>query len=556
MMRTHILLLAFFAPAFAGEPADLLLRGGTVHTQDPARPKATWVAVEGDLVLATGEGDPDAALIGPKTRVIELAGATVVPGLWDAHGHLSGLGEATREVDLVGTRSFAEVIARTLERAKRVPAGQWILGRGWDQNDWPEGERELPHHAALSRAIPDHPVLLVRVDGHAALANARAMEERGIGPNSQVAQGGELLKDADGQPTGVLVDAAMSLCPTPQPGPEEAEATLVEALEVCAKAGLVGVHDAGITPDTLRILERLAAEDRLPIRVYAMLAGGGTDAELARGPRELGRGKLHVRAVKLMVDGALGSRGAFLLAPYADRPETSGLAQVEEDELLARVLRAARAGFQPCIHAIGDAGVRRVLDVFARAAAELGPAFRELRPRVEHAQVIAPADIPRFATQGVLPSMQPTHCTSDMPWATERLGPERVKGAYAWRSLLEAGVRAIPLGSDFPVEGVSPLWGFHAAVTRCDASGRSPSGPGGWLPEERLTREEALLGFTAWACVGAHLEERGGAILPGRWADLTVLAADPLACAAEQLRDVAVKMTIVGGRVEFEAGAK
>ena len=539
--------------ALAGEPpADLLLRGGTVHTLDPARPRASWVAVRGETIAALGEGAPDAAWIGSATRVIELAGACVVPGLWDAHGHLLSLGLGEREVDLVGTRSLEDVIARVAARARETPAGAWIVGRGWDQNDWPEGERELPGHAALSAAVPEHPVLLERVDGHAALINARAMAERGIGPGSQAPPGGELPRDAQGNPTGLLVDAAQDLCPTPPPSPAEVRAALLAAARRCARLGLVGVHDAGVSPGTLRALEELAAAGELPIRVYVMLAGP-IPAELARGPRELAGGRLAVRAVKLFVDGALGSRGALLLEPYADRPDSRGLAQAEPEALYQDVLRAAQAGFQPCVHAIGDAGVRRVLDAFERAGRELGPAFRALRPRVEHAQVISPDDLPRFAALGALPSMQPTHCTSDMPWAEARLGPERVKGAYAWRSLLAAGVPAIPCGSDFPVEGANPLWGLHAAVTRLDPSGQSPHGPEGWFPQERLSREEALRGFSEWACFGAHQEQRGGRIAPGRWADLTVLGEDPLVCPPGRLRGVEARWTVVAGRVVYAA---
>lgn len=352
----------------------------------------------------------------------------------------------------------------------------------------------------------------------------------------------------------MLVDAALDLVQTPAPGPDEIKAALRAATQACARLGLVGVHDAGVSPGTLRALEELAAAGELPIRVYVMLASGpGLPAELARGPRSLHDGRLEVKAVKLLVDGALGSRGAFLLAPYSDRPDTRGLPQYPPDALRAEVLRAARAGFQPCIHAIGDAGVRRVLDAFQSVGEELGPAFRALRPRVEHAQVIAPDDLPRFAALGVLPSMQPTHCTSDMPWAEARLGPERVRGAYAWRSLLAAGVPAIPCGSDFPVEGANPLWGLYAAITRLDPEGHSPHGEGGWYPDQRLTRAEALQGFTSWACYGAHQEDRGGQLTTGRWADLTVLDQDPLTAPPAQLRAATVRLTVVGGRIAFES---
>lgn len=552
MRHTIIIGLLAACAASAGEPADLVLWNGTVHTLDPARPRARAVAVRGDRIAGLGDA-VDASWIGSRTRVLDLQGATVVPGLWDAHGHLLSLGQGEREVDLVGTRSFAEVIERVAARAKTTAKGEWIVGRGWDQNDW--AAAAMPDHAALSAATPDHPVLLSRIDGHAALANARALALGKVTRDTQAGPGGEVLKRSDGEPTGVLVDAAISLIPEPAPSAAEVEEALLAGARACAKLGLVGVHDAGVSPATLAALERLQAAGKLPIRVYAMHADGpGLEAQLRRGPWSSDDGRLHARAVKLFVDGALGSRGAWLLAPYADRPESHGLPQTTLEALKERLLAVAQARLQPCVHAIGDAGVRAVLDACEDVDGQTFTLLHRLRPRVEHAQVISPEDIPRFSQLGVLASMQPTHCTSDMPWAEARLGPERVRGAYAWRSLLRAGAGPLPLGSDFPVEGANPLWGLHAAVTRLAADGTSPHGPGGWYPDERLTREEALRGFTAWACYGAGLEKHGGTLEVGMWADLTVLRDDPLTCPAARLRDVAVRFTIVGGRFSYAAG--
>lgn len=537
--------------ARAGEPADLVLQGGVVHTLDPSRPRAGAVAIRGDRIVAVADA-PAPGWVGPSTRVIDLDGACVVPGLWDAHGHLLSLGLGEVEVDLAGTRSFAEVVERVAARATDTPAGQWIVGRGWDQNDWPKDEfgGEFPTHARLSAAVPDHPVLLSRVDGHAALLNARALEARGIGPDTAAPPGGEVVKDAEGRPTGVLVDAALDLAPEPPPTPAQVRTALKAAARTCASYGLVGVHDAGVGPGTLAAFEELHDRGELPLRVYAMLsADAATDAVLAKGPLvDRFGGRLTVRAIKAFVDGALGSRGAWLLAPYSDRPDTRGLPQTSPEALRALLARATRAGFQVCAHAIGDAGVRAVLD-----AVEATEGARALRPRVEHAQVIAEADFARFARLGVIPSMQPTHATSDMPWAEARLGPARVKGAYAWRRLLDAGVPAIACGSDFPVEGVSPLWGLFAAVTRTDEAGASPHGEGGWFPEQRLTREEALLGFTRWAAQAAFLEERTGAIAPGRWADLAVFDADLLTCPPATLRGLKARLTVLAGQVVHEA---
>ncbi len=553
-----LLTLAAQAALAAPEPADLVLHDAVIRTLDPARPTASALALRGDRILALGDA-VDPAWVGSATRVIDLDGACVVPGLWDAHGHLLSLGLAEHEVDLAGARSFAEVVARVAARAAATPRGQWIVGRGWDQNDWPRDEfaGELPAHARLSAATPEHPVLLSRVDGHAALLNARALAARGIDRSTTSPAGGEVLKDAAGEPTGVLVDAALDLAPEPPPTPAQVRAALRAAARACVEHGLVGVHDAGVGREALAGLEELAAAGELPLRVYAMLAqGAATDEVLARGPRVgLHGGRLTVRAIKVFVDGALGSRGAFLLEPYADRPDTRGLPQTDLAALRDLIVRAGRHGFQVCAHAIGDAGVRLVLDAVEAAAAELGPErARALRTRIEHAQVIHPDDVGRFAALGVLPSMQPTHATSDMPWAAARLGAERVRGAYAWQALLSAGVPAIACGSDFPVEGVSPLWGLHAAVTRLDAAGQSPHGPGGWFPDQRLTREQALLGFTRWACAAAFMEDQGGVLAPGRLADVAVFERDLLTCPPADLRDLRARLTIVGGQVVHEAG--
>lgn len=555
------LLLLTATLASAGDPpADLVLHDGVVHTLDPERPTATAVAIRGGVIVGVGAA-LDPAWVGGETRVIDLDGACVVPGLWDAHGHLLSLGLSQIEVDLTGTTSFAQVVERVAARAKETPAGQWILGRGWDQNDWPKDEfgGEFPTHAALSAAVPDHPVILSRVDGHASLVNARALALREIGPATKAPAGGEVIADAKGQPTGVLVDAAMDLAPEPAPTPAQVRSALLTAARTCVEYGLVGVHDAGLGPSTLAALEDLAVQDELPLRVYGMLSqGAATDEVLKAGPRvDLHGGRITVRSIKCFVDGALGSRGAWLLEPYADRPDARGLPQLSQEDLELLLTRATKSGFQVCVHAIGDAGVRRVLDAVERVAGELGvERVRAVRPRVEHAQVIHPDDMARFAALGVVPSMQPTHATSDMPWAEARLGPSRVKGAYAWRTLLDAGVPAIALGSDFPVEGVSPLWGLHAAVTRVDAQGQSPHGEGGWLPDQRLSREEALLGFTRWACVGAFMEDRTGTIATGRWADLAVYDADLLTCPPARLRDLRARLTIVGGRVVHEQAAR
>jgi predicted amidohydrolase YtcJ len=525
-------------------PADLVLRGGVVVTMDPARPRAAALAVRGGRVVRVGADAEVTALVGPETHVVELAGAAVVPGLTDAHAHLMGLGLAARRVDLVGTTSYREVVRRVGEAARAREPGAWVLGRGWDQNDW--RETGLPRHAELSDELPDRPVCLTRIDGHAVLVNGRALELAGIGADTPDPAGGEIIRDEGGQPTGVLVDNAIDLVARliPPAGREERAAALIEGARLCAEAGLTGVHDAGVSPADAALIVELAAAGKLPLRVYVMLAGspGRLEPWFAQGPRTgLGGGLVDVRAVKLMGDGALGSRGAWLLGDYADRPGHRGAA-VTSPAALERAARAAHAaGFQVCTHAIGDAANRAALDVYERV---LGPRAPAARWRIEHAQVIHPRDIVRFARLGVIASMQPTHATSDMPWAGERLGRGRLVGAYAWRKLLDAGA-ALAFGSDFPVESHDPRLGLYAAVTRQDARGEPK---GGWLPGERLQAEEALRAFTVGAAHAAFREHELGRIAPGYLADLTVFDRDPTAVEPHALPRLRVLRRFLAGR--------
>lgn len=533
-----------------GPPADLVLLGGTVHTMDPARPRAEALAVRGGLLAAVGSDDEIRLLAGPGTRVLDAAGLTVLPGLVDAHGHLESLGAGLRRIDLVGTASAEEVAAAVRERAAAAPPGGWILGRGWDQNDW--AKKSFPTRHLLDAAAPDRPVWLVRIDGHAGWANGRALALAGIGPSTPDPAGGRILRDpATGEPAGVLVDAAMDLLAPLVPRPTRAERkdALRRGAEACVAAGLTSVHDAGVDAEGVDLCRELADEGALPLRVYAMLADS---PDLIRGTtfREgpvvgYGGRRLTVRAVKAYADGALGSRGAALLEDYADDPGNRGLLQAEPAALEALAGRCLAVGWQLCVHAIGDRGNRVVLDAF-EAALRRAPRA-DHRFRVEHAQVLSLEDIPRFARLGVLPSMQPTHATSDMPWAGDRLGPARLAGAYAWRKILDAG-SAIPCGSDFPVESHDPLKGIHAAVTRQDAGGRPE---GGWLPGERMTREEALRGFTVDACRAAFEEGWKGTLAPGMAADLTVLDRDVLACPATEILEARVVWTVVAGEVVY-----
>ncbi|HET8796705.1 MAG TPA: amidohydrolase [Thermoanaerobaculia bacterium] len=478
----------------------------------------------------------------PSARVIDVSGATILPGLTDAHGHLYGLGLSLDTVSLVETQSYDEVVARVRERAARTSGGEWILGRGWDQNDWPV--KEFPTSAALDAAVPDHPVWLRRIDGHAGLANRAAMRIAGVTAASKDPAGGKIERDANGDPTGVFIDAAMDLIDDAVPAatPAQRKARVLAAANAIAANGLTEMHDAGIDAATITAVQELIDEGRFPIRVYAML---GDNAELLAswfrsGPMIDYGGRLTIRSVKLYADGALGSRGAALLAPYSDDPANTGLMLATPQHIEDVTKRGRAAGFQINTHAIGDRGVRNVIDAYARAGVVAGDRFR-----IEHLQVIAPDDVPRLVQHGIIASMQPTHATSDMYWAEARLGSERVKGAYAWRTVLDAGGR-LALGSDFPVEDVNPFFGLLASVTRQDQKGWPA---GGWMPHERLTLAEAIRGFTSDAAWAAFEEKSRGTIEPGKLADLTIVEGNLFTMPASELHKAKVKMTVVGGEV-------
>lgn len=547
-----IVLVAAIAVAVGCSPvprADRLLVGGIVHT--PRGAERATVAVADGQILAVVEAGRDGAWRRAAREVVDLAGAHVYPGFTESHGHLVGLGAALEQVDLRGTTSYEELITRVQRAAAELPAGSWVQGRGWDQNPWPGAE--FPHHAALSEAVPDRPVLLRRVDGHAALTNRLGLQLAGVTAATADPPGGRVLRDAGGEPTGVLVDAAMSLVGQhiPAPGEADLERRVVRAAEALAALGFTSFHDAGTSGETLSVLRRLHQEGRLSIRVYCMLDGSDEAllaAELPRGAWVSGDGRLAVRAVKLYADGALGSRGAWLAAPYSDEPGTTGLELTPRAQLQGLVQRIGGAGFQPCIHAIGDAAVTTVLDAFE--AGLTGAGLVGMRPRVEHAQIVRPEDVPRFAALGAIASVQPTHCTSDMPWAPQRLGEERIPWAYRWRSLLDARA-ALCLGSDVPVENADPRAGLWAAVTRRTLEGTPAEG---WNPGEALTAEEAILGFTEWAAYAAFEESWRGRILPGFAADFTVFDRDLLAEAPRSLAVARVVRTVVAGRDAFADG--
>ncbi len=531
--------------------ADLILHNAVVHTLDAANPRARALAARDGRIVYVGDDAGALALRGEGTRVIDLSGAAVLPGLIDAHAHFLGLGKTLQNLDLVGTTSVDEVADRVRAACERAAPGAWIYGRGWDQNDWPEARfptaEDLP-------ACGDRPVYLARVDGHAYWVNRAALTRAGIHADTPDPEGGRIERDASGAPTGVLVDRAADLVrdAVPEPSPQVLRDRALLAQEACLRVGLTGVVDAGVGRGGLNAYHALAKEGQLRIRVYVML--DTEDPELLDtylgGPPQVGLYEDHltVRAVKLYADGALGSRGAALLADYSDEPGNAGLLVTPPATLEEITRRALAGGWQVATHAIGDRANRAILDAYEGALAELPGG--DYRLRVEHAQVVASEDIPRFVQLGVIPSMQPTHATSDMLWAEARLGGERLAGAYAWRSFLDAGTR-LPLGSDFPVESQDPLWGIHAAVTRQDHSGHPA---GGWLPGQRLSVSEAIRGFTLDAAHASFEEHLKGSLEVGKLADAVVLTADPFVVAPAELLEVRVRMTVVGGEVVYAAG--
>ncbi|HTM52061.1 MAG TPA: amidohydrolase [Bryobacteraceae bacterium] len=536
-----ILILALFSGLMGAPAASLVVTGARIYTLNPRQPLASALAVKDGRILAVG--DEVGAYLGPNTRRIDARGATVIPGLIDSHVHLRGLGDSLEILDLRPTRSAEQIAAMVRDSARNLKPGEWIRGRSWDQTAWPS--REFPEEGVLSKAAPDNPVYLTRVDGHAAWVNRKALEIADIHAATPDPPGGRIVRGSNGAPTGVLIDGAQALVSRRMPAGtlEQTVKQIERAARECARLGLTSVHDAGVSKLDLAACRRLIAEGRLPVRVYAMIAGEGPlwREYLKRGPETSDR--LTVRSIKLMADGALGSRGAALLAPYADDPGNSGLLTLRKADIERVAREAAVRGFQVNTHAIGDRANRMVLEAYAAA---LG-GKNDRRFRIEHAQVVAPEDFPLFARYSIIASIQATHATSDMRWAEARLGPRRIRGAYAWREFLDLGV-AVANGSDFPVEEPDPLRGFHAAVTRQDDAG---SPPGGWQPGQRMTREEALRSWTAGGAFASFDEKSKGSLEPGKLADFLVLSRDIMKVPADEIRGTRVTLTVLGGEIVF-----
>lgn len=546
------LLLALLALAAPAAAATIIANanGYTIDAEGGVQ-RLTGLVIDdsGRILRILRRGDPEPRPQ-PGDFRLDAGGRTLLPGLIDAHGHVMALGEGALHVDLAGTRSLEEALDRVRAHAAANPTRKWILGRGWNQVTW--GLGRFPTAAELDRAVADRPVALARVDGHALWVNTAALRAGGVTAATKDPPGGRIERGTGGAPAGVLVDAAEALVTRhiPPATPGEQEAALAKALEIMARVGLTGVHDMGVTPEAWRLYRMFGDEGRLTARITGYAAGIEAMEAIAplRPTPWLYGDRLRLIGVKLYGDGALGSRGAWLKAPYSDDARNSGLRFHDDTRLRNMVSRANFLGHQVALHAIGDAANAQALDAFAEVLPAYGERFRN---RIEHAQVLDPADIPRFKALGVVASVQPTHATSDKAMAGDRLGEARLSGAYAWRTLLDSGAR-LAFGSDFPVEPPEPLSGLHAAVTRQDRDGAPP---GGWRPGEKVTRAEALAGFTTWAAWAGHADTRVGRLAPGLWADFILLDGDPMDAPDDQIWRIGVTETWVGGKRVFQRGA-
>jgi hypothetical protein len=544
-------------------PADLVLRGGIIVTVDDDRPSAQALAARGERIVAIGSDAEIKSLIGPGTRVIELAGRLAIPGFIEGHGHLLSLGEARMSLDLSQARNWDEIVELVAQQAKEAAAGQWIIGDGWHQGRWqkpPEPDAEgYPLHSSLSRVSPDNPVLLKHATGHMCFANARAMKLAGINRDSPDPDGGKILRDAQGQATGAFRESAQDAiyrawnsaqaARSEQERQAKTQTALKLAIAECLSKGVTSFQDAGSSFATIDTFKRLAAEKRLKLRLYVMVRGESPRRmrELLPKYRTVGYGDNHltVRAIKCMVDGALGSHGAWLFEPYDDLPGSSGLVVESIESIRETALLAVENDFQLCTHAIGDRANREILDLY-EAIFRSYPAKKDWRWRIEHAQHIHPADFPRFGELGVIASMQGNHATSDGPFVVARLGEKRAgEESYAWRSLLDRKAIVIN-GTDAPVEDVNPILSFHASVTRQMKDGRR------FFPEQRMTRDEALRSYTRDAAWAAFEDDLKGTLRIGKLADIVVLSRNILTIPESEIPGAKVAFTIIGGEIVYE----
>ncbi len=544
--------------------ADLIIRGGKIYTVDEASPTAEAVAVKDDKIIFVGTEKEAEKFKTDQTKIIDLQGKTMTPGFIEGHGHLLGLGFQELTLNLSDIKSFDEMVSRVKDAVANVKPGDWIIGRGWHQDKWNTKPAKMVKgfqtHEMLSAVSPNNPVYLTHASGHAAFANMKAMQLASLNQLSKEqlqqnnSEGGEIIRDALGNPTGIFIERAQSLVGKyiPRTNVETRTKALELALAACLRNGITGFHDAGASRKEIELFRKFKNEKKLNVRLYEMLSGSDTDLVrdyFLRGREIDSTGWLTVRSVKLYSDGALGSRGAWLLQPYTDRTETVGMALMPMDSLLQISKEALKAGFQVCTHAIGDRANREILDRYEIAFKENPDKAHDVRFRIEHAQHIDPKDIPRFAQLGVIPAMQAIHLSSDRPWAIDRLGEKRIKeSAYMWQSLLKSGAHIVN-GTDVPVEPINPIANFFASVTRQTLKGEPK---GGYEPEEKMTRAQALISYTLDAAYGAFEEKVKGSIAVGKLADFTIFSQDLMGVPDDQILSTNVEMTIVGGKVVYE----
>jgi predicted amidohydrolase YtcJ len=564
ILQLKFLILLAVMSCSESKRADLVILGGKIYTVNDASSVVEAVAVLGDRITFVGDESEAKKLITKETTVIDLKGKIMTPGFIEGHGHFMGLGYKELNLDLSSTKSFDEIIEKVKEQVAITAPGEWIVGRGWHQDKWRVKPTDMingfPVHKKLSEISPNNPVFLDHASGHAAFANAKAMEIAGVNPLSTEKnkndndEGGEIVRDALGNPTGLFNERAMDLIAHYVPdNTKESDRRAIElAIQACQRNGLTSFHDAGATRENIDLFHERKRLNLLGVRLYVMITGRDpilVSEWLNKGPEIDSAGFVTIRSIKLNCDGALGSRGAWLLAPYADRPDFVGMATLPIDTVTTISREALKNGFQVCSHAIGDRANREILDRYEIAFRENPTKARDHRFRIEHAQHLDPADIPRFAKLQVLPAMQAIHMSSDRPWAIDRLGEKRIHdGAYMWQALLKSGAKIIN-GTDAPVEPVNPIPSFYASVTRKTLAGQPE---GGYEPDQKMTREQALKSYTLDAAYGAFEEKIKGSIESGKLADFAVLSADIMRIPENEILKTEVTMTILGGEIVYQ----
>ena len=552
LLASVLLLTLIPAPQRAQSAADIVFKNGNIYTANDKAPRAQAIAVKGDRIVFVGSNEAAQKFVGSKTRVIDLKGNTVLPGFTDSHQHLSGVGQREMTLNLEGTTSLADLLAKVKARVDQTKPGEWVTGRGWIETHWEPPV--FPTRWDLDKVSPNNPVILGRADGHGAVANSAALKLAGVDKGTPNPFGGEISKDKQsGEPNGMLLDAAQGLVrrKVPPTSAADAERAVVLGVKRDIELGWTQIQDAGGSYAEVDIFKKLYAAGTIKLRIYKAVYGPGPAAtRLLNEGATIGafENRLNVRTIKVVSDGALGSRGAALLGPYSDAPDTSGFLTVKAEELRPMLVDALRKGIQVETHAIGDRANRFILDEYEAAFKAVPPGQRKVaepRWRVEHAQIVNPADIPRFAKLGVIPSMQPSHAIGDLFFAPSRLGSDRLAGAYAWESFIKSGV-VVPGGSDAPVERGEPMIEFYAAVARKDQKGFSAEG---WHPEEAVTREQALKMFTLWPAYAAFEEKLRGSIETGKLADLTILSADIMTIPELEILKTRCVMTVINGEV-------